>query len=289
VPAPFCSVVLATRNRRASLARALDGLQRQEAPGPVELIVVDDGSTDDTPELLAPLAAQGRLVALRTTGMGPAAARNRGFAVAGAGVVACTDDDCEVPPDWTARLALRLESTGAAAVGGRVRVPADAAVASRVSQAITNGFVTALNRDPAQATFLMSNNIAYRASALRDAGGFNEAFVGPGAEDRDLHLRLRQRGGRLVYADDIVVLHRPPLTAGGFLRQQLGYGRGARLYYDGLRPAAARPRHIGPRDYSRAFAAALADARPAERPVFLAGIVASQAAVLLGYLLGPRR
>ena len=277
------SVVLPTRDRLTSLVVALEALRQQRRAEPFELIVVDDGSTDGSGAFLARLAAEGAIVHVRGDGRGAAAARNAGIRRARGEIIACTDDDCEVPPDWVARLRDRLVQTGAAAVGGRVVAAADAVRPARISQAITNGIARVLN-DGGESPFLTSNNVAYRAAALGAVGLFDERFTGAGGEDRDLHARLRARGERLVYTADIVVTHRPQMSWGAFLRQQAAYGRGARRYY-GQRGTRARERSwMGPAQYLRAFVAAVGEARPEDRAAVALGLPLSQAAVAWGYL-----
>ena len=277
------SVVLPTRDRLTSLVVALEALRHQRRAEPFELIVVDDGSADGTGELLARLARAGAIVHVAGPGRGAAAARNAGIARARGRIIACTDDDCEVPPEWIARLRDRLIETGAAAVGGPVAAAAGASLPARVSQAITNGIASVLNRADPDTAFLTSNNVAYRADALRAAGLFDEGFSGAGGEERDLHARLRAGGARLVYAPEVVVTHSPPMGWTGFARQQAAYGRGARRYYrrhDG--PGRPYPMSVG--QYLRAFAAAGRELRPADRAALALGLPLSQAAVVWGYL-----
>jgi glycosyltransferase involved in cell wall biosynthesis len=288
VPSPSITVVVPTRDRLASLRRTLTALQGQSGADEVEIIVVDDGSTDGTEAFLAGLTATGAIVHVTGEGRGAAAARNAGIRRARAEVVACTDDDCEVPPDWAARMRRRLVETGAMAVGGRVVAASEASRPARLSQAITNGIARSLNGSGPEAAFLTSNNVAYRAGALHEAGLFDEGFEGAGGEDRDLHARLRARGGRLVYAADIVVTHRPPMGWREFLRQQAAYGRGARRYYRRRRNEPAQPRPMTPGQYLRAFAAAVGEARPGDLAALALGLPLSQAAVAWGYLRAPR-
>ena len=276
---PEVSIVLPTHDRPGPLRTAVESLLKQEPASHFELIVVDDGESDEARSYLEGLARAGRIVGLRTGGRGAAAARNAGLAAARAPVVACTDDDCEAPAGWAQGLSTRLQATGASAVGGRVEAARGTPLAARVSQAITNGFATVLNRDPMDAAFLTSNNVAYRADRVREAGGFDEAFLGKGGEERDLHARLRARGERLVYAPDMVVRHRGPLGWAGLVRQQAAYGRGARLYY--ARDAARRP--FTPRDYARAFRAGLGEMPLLERTAYALGFLLAQGAVAWGY------
>ena len=284
---PSISVVVPTRDRVASLSATLDSLNCQQDARPFELIVVDDGSTDGTGAFLAARAAQGAIVHVRGEGRGAAAARNAGIRRARGEIIACTDDDCEVPPDWVARLRDLLRQTGAGAVGGRAVAAPDAARPARISQAITNGIARALN-DRGRSRFLTSNNVAYRAATLRAVGLFDEGFPGAGGEDRDLHARLQARGERLVYAADIVVTHHPRMSWAGFLRQQAAYGRGARRYYAQRDPRGPGRSRMGPGEYLRAFVAAAGEARPHDRAALALGLPLSQAAVAWGYLRARR-
>jgi hypothetical protein len=160
--------------------------------------------------------------------------------------------------------------------------------AARVAQAITNGLVSTLNRSPDSAEFLTSNNVGYRMDALREAGLFDASFTAPGAEERELHARLRARGARLVYDAEILVEHRPDLTWAGFVRQQAAYGSGARRFRRGLPPEACKfGRFLSPRQYGAAVRGAWREVPPRDRPALLAGCLISQAAVCWGYLRSP--
>jgi glycosyltransferase involved in cell wall biosynthesis len=279
---PRVTVVVATRNRRAAFGRCLDSLLAQEPEGLAELVMVDDGSTDGTAELLDGFAH--RLLRLRTEGQGPAAARNAGIRRASAALVAITDDDCIAPPHWAQSLVDRLQGSGAAAVGGRVVAGPDVSLPARLSQAITNGLVTSLRPG-----FLTANNVAYRVSALRAVGAFDEAFRDAGGEERDLHARLMSAGQPLLYAPDIVVWHQPALSWSGFLRQQASYGRGSRLLRRRARERGAPIPYLSPAQYARAFRSAFRDLPAAERPYLLLGLPLSQLAVVWGYMKGPGR
>src|SRR5262249_5079209 len=130
--APAVSIVVPTRDRRVLLGALLDALQA-DAAADRELIVGDDGSRDGTADDLARPAATGRRAHVGPPGVGLAAARNAGLARARADVVAFTDDDCVIPPRWSAALAGRLDASEAVAVGGRVVAAAGASRPARLS------------------------------------------------------------------------------------------------------------------------------------------------------------
>ena len=100
---PFVSVIVPTHNRADQLTDALNALWRQRYPvDRYEVIVIDDGSEDDTPAVIERMAPQApcRVVQQRTTGIGAAAARNLGMRLATGAIMAHTDDDCRVPETW---------------------------------------------------------------------------------------------------------------------------------------------------------------------------------------------
>jgi glycosyltransferase involved in cell wall biosynthesis len=104
------SIVMPTHNRAALLPRALESVLRQSDPD-FELIVVDDGSSDGTPALLAQRAPDPRVRVLRNEPAGgPAVARNRGIRAAGGDWIAFLDDDDELLPDYVARLRAAIQA-----------------------------------------------------------------------------------------------------------------------------------------------------------------------------------
>src|SRR4051794_11458108 len=103
------SIVVCTCNRAAKLANLLDSLMRMEVPAGVswELIVVDNNSTDDTARLLKDVAARNALPLRHCfePRQGLAIAHNLAMAVVKGEIIALTDDDCRVSPDWLAVMA----------------------------------------------------------------------------------------------------------------------------------------------------------------------------------------
>ncbi len=244
------SVVVATHNRCGLLARVTEAILGQTLPPDrYELVIVDDGSTDGTQALCAELARRPGVRTLRQPNRGVAAARNLGIREATGDVVAFTDDDCLVPPDWLGRLAdgyaRHPEAVG---VGGRLVAPPDvlrARAVARIEDHVARrvygaGDDEALGRFdcPAGGT----NNMSYRRAALLDAGGFDESFPPfVWGEDADLKLRLTRAGGLLLYVP-VAVIHLRDYRLGSFLRQSWQRGRGEahfRLKHEGRRGTVA--------------------------------------------------
>ncbi len=217
------SVVIPTYRRPDLLQRCLEPLLQQTLdPSRYEIIVVDDGQTEDTRALVENLAAKTQgaplLRYLRPQGTrGPAAARNRGWRAAEGEVVAFTDDDTLPDRDWLKQGLLAIGPHGAA-VRGAVQVPVDGPLTDhgRMTQGLEAAeFVTA--------------NCFVRRSALQAVDGFDERFLRAWREDSDLHFKLLKAYGPVPKAERAVVQH--PVREAPFgisLRQQ------ANMMFDAL-------------------------------------------------------
>lgn len=199
---PEVSVVVATHNRAERLEELLSALRKQTLSlERFEVIVVDDGSTDATHEVLGREHAR---EGLRLTTLshpeprGPGGARNVGWPRATAPVVAFTDDDCVPTPGWLEALLARFRDGGEPIVRG-VTVP-NPAEAHRLDPYAKTVDIT--YRSPHYETC----NIAYPRSLLELVDGFDESFRVAG-EDGDLGWRAAAAGGRPEFAPDAVVHH----------------------------------------------------------------------------------
>jgi N-acetylglucosaminyl-diphospho-decaprenol L-rhamnosyltransferase len=125
--APRVAVVVSTRDRAERLPRLIAALQAQTlAKSEFEVVMVDDGSVDGTPEVLERARRQGglRLTTLRTSGLGPAAGRNLGWRSTDCAVVAFTDDDCQPGSGWLQAGLAALGPAGKVVVGRTCPPPA---------------------------------------------------------------------------------------------------------------------------------------------------------------------
>ncbi len=224
------SVIIPTYNRLSQLKLTLQSVFNQDIDD-YEVIVVDDGSTDDTEQYLKSLATP-KLNWIRQNNKGPAAARNAGIKLSQGKYIAFTDDDCTVPSNWLSSFKEVFESNGVDIIGGAVKNSNKKTIYSEVSQHITNFFVEYLNRAGKPSPFLTSNNIAYRADFLKKVGGFDERFKKAGGEERALNWKILCAGGKSVYAPDIIVEHNHKMDLWRFVKQQLNYGRGSYVLYN---------------------------------------------------------
>ncbi|RYD59713.1 MAG: glycosyltransferase [Verrucomicrobiaceae bacterium] len=217
------SVIVCTRNGASRIASCVEALEKQTLPAH-EIIVVDDGSTDGTSDLVASRFPKVQLLTLEPGGL--SAARNAGAEAATGEILAFTDDDCEADEGWLAGLADAF-AKGWDAAGGPNLPPRSQTDAEAIVTAAP-GAPSHVMLDDAEAEHLPGCNISVLRTAYFDIGGFDPQFTTAG-DDVDFCWRLRDKGYRLGFAPTAFVWHhrRPSLRA--FLRQQIGYGKAEAL------------------------------------------------------------
>lgn len=224
---PEVSVVVPVYNQAEQLRRLLDSFSALERGKAVEVIIVDDCSTDDTPQAAAAWreSAQDGLHSVRALrherNAGPGRARNTGLAEASAPVVLFTDSDCVVAPDWCWRLAQALDPARDIGGAGGHTVPlSEASVFARYNTANQ----TLLPSHGLQ--YLVTCNCAYLRDPLRECGGFDETIPAPGGEDVAASIRMWKAGWRFAYVPDAMVRHDYDDTLSKFMRTFYNYGYG---------------------------------------------------------------
>jgi GT2 family glycosyltransferase len=234
VQKPAATVLVPSSNRAAYLDVTLRSLAAQELDRPFELIVIDDGSRDRTPEVIA---AAGVRSIRHETPRGPNAGRNEGIEAAGADLIAMVDDDTWVPPGWLAAMVAGAERhPDAGAYGGPIRARFDGPSPRACGR--EQAPITSLDLGPSdrEAELVWSANMALRREAFERAGPFDERFT-TGGDEEDWLRRLRAAGGRVMYLADAWLDHR---RAGADARlpalMRSAYGRGRNMRaYDGMR------------------------------------------------------
>jgi glycosyltransferase involved in cell wall biosynthesis len=234
--APEVSVVIPTRDRAARLAAALQALAGQSLERErFEIVVVDDGSTDATAEVLGNEDGVPGVNGLRLPGLGPAAARNAGWRAARAPLIAFTDDDCEPDRDWLRALLEASEAMPGAILQGVTRPIPREATSLRKPFARTRSI-------EGPSPWFATCNIAYPRDLLDRLGGFDELFPEALGEDTDLGWRALERGARAEFVPAATVYHAvEDLGAAGYMRHAL---RGADAVYAFRRHPGLRERTL---------------------------------------------
>lgn len=218
------TIIVCTRNGASRISECLHAIDAL-AGGPYETIVVDDGSTDETAEIVSRTFPHMRLLSIPPSGL--SAARNIGAAVAKGQIFAYTDDDCLPDFEWISRLDRAFQNPHIAAAGGP-NLPPKARSAEEAIISAAPGAPSHVLLDDTRAEHLPGCNIAVRREAFHRIGGFNPVFHTAG-DDVDFCWRLRDAGYALGFAPGAFVWHHRRPSICGFLKQQIGYGRAERI------------------------------------------------------------
>ncbi|HKQ39501.1 MAG TPA: glycosyltransferase [Verrucomicrobiae bacterium] len=220
---PKVSVVVATYNGARTLKSCLDSLTRLNYPD-YEVIVVDDGSTDTTPEISQRYPG---FHYLRQANHGLSVARNSGIAASIGEIVAFTDSDCRADEDWLSYLVADLLEQGCHGIGGHNFLPPDDSPVAAAVMASPGGpaHVMLTDRD---AEHVPGCNMAFYKWVLEDIGVFDPMFRKAG-DDVDVCWRLLERGYRIGFSAAGFVWHYRRSNVPAYLKQQSGYGEAEAL------------------------------------------------------------
>lgn len=208
---PLITVQLCTHNRRGLVGRVLDALFAQDlAPDDYEIVLVDDGSTDDTYDsVLRRVRPTCAFHLVRQRNAGLARSRNVGIERARGEIILFMDDDVLATPNL---------------LSAHVRFH------ERHAHSICRGAVINVasfdNLPPAvyslrhySGAYFWTTNVSVPLTVVKDAGSFDERFTEYGWEDLELGYRLRAKGTRSLLTRDAIVYHyKPPLSPAQFPR-----------------------------------------------------------------------
>jgi len=204
---PQLSVVVTTYNRATILAKCLDALLHQDGNPSYEVLVVDDGSTDETPAMLDALMAEHpRLRVFRQPNGGRASARNAGIREARGEYLCYVDSDVFVAPGF---VKAHLDAHAAFRPTGKHKDCFVQGLSVNID-ALSDAYqVSVPPFDPSRA-FFDTKNVSLRRRWLEAVGGFDTGFVEYGWEDLEIGVRLKERGLTIVRARDAYGFHFHP-------------------------------------------------------------------------------
>jgi hypothetical protein len=227
------SFVIPVRNGARWLDGVLSAIRAQVWSGPIEIIAIDDGSTDGSAAILSRHEAYGDLRVIQGKGSGAAAAINVGVRAATALLIAQVDQDVVIAPTWLASLAAELEDPNVGAAQGqyvpgspsrRPRRSGEAGELDIWSRVMALDLALRYRQLGSTTTHVCTGNTIYRRAALLDVGLFDES-LGYGY-DNDMSYRLIAAGYRLAFCRKAESIHHWRLGAVGYARQQYGFGYG---------------------------------------------------------------
>ncbi len=217
------SFVVPVRNGARWLEAVFAAILAQGGDRQLELLAVEDGSTDGSSDMLARLAGQdARIRVFRGEARGAAAAINLGVREARHPIVCQVDQDVVIGPGWTDTLCAALDEPGVAAAQGYYETDRDASLWARVMGRDLEYRYSRISTT--HVDHVCTGNSAYRVDALRAVGGFDESF-GYGY-DNDMSYRLVGAGYQLAFCPTAKSQHRWRESVGGYVRQQYGMGYG---------------------------------------------------------------
>ncbi len=256
-PSPLVSVIMPVRNEADHIAESLGAVLAQDYPADdMEILVIDDGSTDNTRQVIAELpgAARVRILAAPEPGGCVPAALNVGIRAARGEYVVRVDGHNTIAPDYVRRSVELLQTLDVDNVGGRWVIVGQTATERAIATAMTSPFGVGGATWRVGAAAGEADTVpfgAYRRAALLALGGFDERLIRN--QDYELNWRLRAAGGRIYYDPAIWSVYHVKRNWRGLWRQYYQYGLWkARVLR--MHPRSGRLRHY----VAPAFVAALA-------------------------------
>ncbi len=277
------TVIVPAYNEAAGIAASLRSLIASDWPHGLSVIVVDDGSTDGTPDIVARLGLR-RTYLLRQVNQGKPAALNAGLAVAGTEVVVMVDGDTVFEPSTIAELVAPFADPRVGATSGNAKVANRGSLLGRWQHI---EYVMGFNLDrrllASLGTIVTIPGAvgAFRAAALRDVRGISDDTI---AEDTDVTIALQRAGWRVAYQDRAVAWTEAPSSLGDLWRQRYRWCYGTMQAVWKHRRAVVEGRSIGivGLPYALVFQVIVALLAPVVDVAALYGLLTSQAPAVVG-------
>jgi cellulose synthase/poly-beta-1,6-N-acetylglucosamine synthase-like glycosyltransferase len=224
---PPVAVIVPAYNESNVIVRTVESLLRQDYPAPLEVIVVDDGSPDDTYAVASQaFASRDNVRVLRKANGGKASALNYGIEHSSSSIVVCVDADTQFETHTVRSLVAPLVDAHVGAVAGNAKVGNRVNLVTRW-QALE--YVTSQNLDRRAFALLDCITVipgaigAWRREAVLAVGGFTSDTL---AEDQDLTIRLRKAGHTIAYAEEAIAWTEAPDTLGALGKQRFRWSFG---------------------------------------------------------------
>ena len=232
------SVVIPAFNAEATISKVVEAVRGQDLSEELEVIVVDDGSTDQT----AARAQRSGAVVVRQGNRGPAGARNTGWRTAHGETVLFTDSDCRPHRDWARRLLAGFTNPEVAAVAGSYGIwNSQSWLARHIHAEIMDRHAGM----PSSIRAFGSYNVAIRKEVLEKLDGFDENYPRASGEDNDLSYRILEAGFTIAFRQEALVDHLHQESIFRYLREQARHGYYRMLLY------RTHPKMVTGDDYTR--------------------------------------
>jgi cellulose synthase/poly-beta-1,6-N-acetylglucosamine synthase-like glycosyltransferase len=211
----LASVVIPTFNGAARVGACLDALLPQIEGRSVEIIVVNDGSTDD---ISAAVALYPSVTLLNQQNAGPAAARNHGTVKARGGIVLFTDDDCVPTSTWLEEMLRPFDDAEVIGTKGVYRTRQNELLARFVQIEYEDKYRVMRKSDFID--FIDTYSAAFRREKFLEMGGYDSNFPVACAEDVELSYRMSGCGWKMKFAPTATVYHTHPNSLWSYLKKK---------------------------------------------------------------------
>jgi glycosyltransferase involved in cell wall biosynthesis len=222
---PMVSVVICAYNAERTMRSCLESLRKIDYPN-FEVVIVDDGSRDHTADISMEFP-EFRLI--RQPNKGLSVARNVGMQAARGELIAYTDSDCVVDPDWLTLIVRSMGEGRFDGCGGPNYAPHEDELVAGCVAASPGAPCPVLTADD-RAEHLAGCNMVFRKAALLAIGGFDPQFTAAG-DDVDICWRMLDAGYSLGFCPAAFVWHFRRNTVKAYYGQQRGYGRAEAMLF----------------------------------------------------------
>jgi glycosyltransferase involved in cell wall biosynthesis len=209
------SIIVPTFNGVRRIGACLNALLHQSTARDFEILVVDDGSTDGTADVVRRYP-EVRLICQANAG--PAAARNRGARAALGSIILFTDDDCVAAPNWLDAMLAPFRDPEVVGTKGVYRSRQTRLIARFVQIEYEDRYrLMSRERD---IDFIDTYSAAFRRDRFIEMGGYDLSFPVACAEDVELSYRMSARGWKMKFAPEAIVYHTHPDRLASYLRKK---------------------------------------------------------------------
>jgi GT2 family glycosyltransferase len=209
------SIIVPTFNGGSRVASCIEALLQQDPARKSEILVVDDGSTDNTADVVRAYPCVRLITQVNS---GPAAARNRGALEAHGTVILFTDDDCVPMPEWLESMLEAFRDLEVVAVKGVYRTHQKQLAARFVQIEYEDRY--RLMAGLSTIDFVDTYSAAFRRDRFLEMTGYDTSFPVACAEDIELSYRMSARGWKMKFAPRAIVYHTHPTTFWAYLRKK---------------------------------------------------------------------
>jgi glycosyltransferase involved in cell wall biosynthesis len=209
------SVIIPTYNAEKIIKPVINALLSQQTKKTFEIIVVDDGSSDETAQEVKKIKSK-KLVYLHQKNTGPAKARNAGAKCAKGKIILFIDSDCVAEKAWLTEMLKPFNDKRVSAVQGAYKTK-QKELTARFGQIEIENRYEKMNKAQ-EIDWVGSYSAAYDKKVYDSLGGFDESFPIASGEDPELSYKVHERGGKIVFNPKAIVYHTHPASLGKYLK-----------------------------------------------------------------------